>query len=717
MSLVNPILFVLGVAFVALPIVLHFLRRRRPPVLWGAMRFLQEAYRRRRRRMTLEQLVLLLCRCALVLLVALLIGRPIFGGASEATGPREVYLVVDNSIASGRAVDDGLALDQFKERASALLDELDASAGDRAALITLAGPAEGVVFPASGDLSAVRRVLVGIEPADSAADLPGAFALVGETDADADPAGRSMVVISELRGGSVDTGVSLPPVPASFDRVVIAEPSQAQAGNIAIAGVRSLRSVVLGAGRVGGQSEVTLERSGVPGLPAASVSVELWASGAGRLAEGVISFDAGQTRATGLIWFELPESDADRAVVVEARLATGTAGDTVAADNVRRKPIDRRRSIEVGLVARRTAPNAQGGAALERFDAADWVRLALAPQPGAREINVIDVRPAGVDAARLSSLDAAVVLSPDALDARAWAALRSFADAGGLVVVTPPSGDDVQLWTDAFVQTFDLGWSLAREISVAPNDAVAPDLIESASGLLGMLAGEFDALASGVGVARMVAVDVTSAGAAVEVETAGGVPLVLSAPVGGDADPGRGLVVFIASALVPAWTDLPTRPLMVPMMQELIRQGVGRAGGDALAIAGRVDAPEGSRVVDELGAPVSLPVRTAGVYAMDGDGQRVVAVNPDTRGARLDAIGRPAIEAWLKTSVGDDRLAWLDASGGVERAGGVGEPVAAGTLVLWIAALALALAVIETLLARVASRGAVAADLAGGAAA
>ena len=45
-----------AVGAVAIPILIHLLmRRRRRPVMWGAMRFLLEAYRRQRRRLMVER--------------------------------------------------------------------------------------------------------------------------------------------------------------------------------------------------------------------------------------------------------------------------------------------------------------------------------------------------------------------------------------------------------------------------------------------------------------------------------------------------------------------------------------------------------------------------------------------------------------------------------------------------------------------------------------
>jgi hypothetical protein len=717
-SFANPILFALGFAFVALPIVLHFLRRRRPPVMWGAMRFLVEAYRRRRRRMTLEQLLLLLCRCALVIVVALLIGRPILGADSDDTGPREVLLVIDNSIASARSAEGGSALDVLKDRASELLAGLDSASGDRAALISLAGPAEAVVFPASGDIGAVQRRLMSLEPRDSAADLAGAFAIIGSSGADAEPAGRSVVVLSELRLGSTTLDAALPPLPASVERLVASEPSEEASANVAIAEVRSLRSVVIGAGRVGGQASVRLERSGDAELPAAEVGVELWAAGGGRLGEGRVMFDAGQQSATGLVWFDAPASDAAGPLLLEARLTGAQRADTLTADDRARTPIDRRRTIEVGVIARRSLVGRTG---LDRLDAADWVRLALSPESESSEIRTVDIVPSGVDGPRLSTLDAAVLLEPALMTPRAWQDLRAFVDAGGLLVVTPSGGEDVQLWTDGFLEAMDLGWSLERAVTER-DDTLATELAESDSGgLLQMLAGEFEALATGVGVSRLLRID--PAGSPVEVRTAEGDPfVVVGAPTTGST--GRGLVVFMAAPPTPAWTDLPATPLMVPMFQEIVRQGVGRAAGSVTTVAGRLGLGDTALIpLSETGEPVgdasAGPIRDAGVFRVAEASSRkggLIAVNPDIAGSRLDPVDRTRLAAWLAASAGgEEQLAWLDEAGVVKAAAGDRGESDPGRLALVLATLAAALAVVETLLARVASRGTGDAALAGGA--
>ena len=66
-SFLHPMLFAIGALCVSIPIIIHLLKRRRRVVSWGAMRFLEEAYRKRRRIITLEQLILLSLRCLLIL--------------------------------------------------------------------------------------------------------------------------------------------------------------------------------------------------------------------------------------------------------------------------------------------------------------------------------------------------------------------------------------------------------------------------------------------------------------------------------------------------------------------------------------------------------------------------------------------------------------------------------------------------------------------------
>ena len=67
-----------GIAAISVPIIIHLLNRRRfRRVPWAAMRFLRVSVEQNQRRMKIEDWILLLVRCGLVALLALLMARPV----------------------------------------------------------------------------------------------------------------------------------------------------------------------------------------------------------------------------------------------------------------------------------------------------------------------------------------------------------------------------------------------------------------------------------------------------------------------------------------------------------------------------------------------------------------------------------------------------------------------------------------------------------------
>jgi hypothetical protein len=91
-----------GAALVAVPIVLHLMMRREPKhLVFPALRFIQRREEANRRKLRLRHLLLLLLRCAGIVLLALAIARPTvksagFGGDQEA--PIAAALVFDTSV-------------------------------------------------------------------------------------------------------------------------------------------------------------------------------------------------------------------------------------------------------------------------------------------------------------------------------------------------------------------------------------------------------------------------------------------------------------------------------------------------------------------------------------------------------------------------------------------------------------------------------------------
>jgi hypothetical protein len=84
-----PGLAIAGVLLGAIPIIIHFLNRRRYRThRWAAMQYLLEAMRRNRRRLQFENLLLLTLRCCAILLAAIALARPL--GCSQSAAGRSL---------------------------------------------------------------------------------------------------------------------------------------------------------------------------------------------------------------------------------------------------------------------------------------------------------------------------------------------------------------------------------------------------------------------------------------------------------------------------------------------------------------------------------------------------------------------------------------------------------------------------------------------------
>jgi hypothetical protein len=710
MTFINPILAAVGIGCIAIPIIIHILmRRRRRPVPWAAMKFLLEAYRRQRQRVNLEQILLLAARCLLVALLALALGKPILGaaGALGPRGPRTLFVVIDNSLTSTAltgAGDDTTALDGLKASALDLLGTLDSTRGDRAAVLTLAGPPDAPVLPPSVDLAATMDIVRGVTGADSRADFAAAFARIRDElrrDASLSGAGSTVVIalVSEFRAGSADLEVSVPSIPLGGAKLVLiaAQPATLDIDNIGIERVEPAQSVVLA--QQGGSVapvRVLVRRSG-PGTTQAAttkITVEAIASGdrtGPRPARGeaTVSWSPGQETAEAFASVTLPEPDSagTRTPLV---LRANIDRDAITGDNTFRRPIDTRDRLEVAILSPGSLGN---GGTVGSFSAAEWLALSLSPETdlGARrrqngEIRVTLIDPAriaGADAGLLRDTDAIFAPRPDLIDAGAWRSIRSAVDRGCLLLVSPPAGAQTHVWSDEMTQGLGLPWTISREArDLTPAMGISPDRGTPDIDLLEPLAAEFAALVRPVQVSRVLPVETT--GSATPLMTlSDGTPLLLlgqSAGEGSASRDSRGLVLFLAAAPDLAWTDLPTKPFMVPLMQELIRQGVGRALGPRTALAGVTPPlPAGAAEMVPVAlpddpaegeAPASVSIgaggvptasfRHAGVWrvrTLAGNSLGLIAYNADALAGQTRTQTQADLARWLSPVSND--IVWL----------------------------------------------------------
>ncbi|MFN0086998.1 MAG: BatA domain-containing protein, partial [Blastocatellia bacterium] len=132
MSFLNPF-FLLGLAAIAAPIIVHLVRRTKAPrVEFPSLMFVRRVPQRTIRRRQFTNLLLLLMRCLAFLLLVLAFLRPYFGSgqANDAEKERATVILFDDSF----SLRFNNRFDQAKKRAATLLDEM--RGGERAALVT-----------------------------------------------------------------------------------------------------------------------------------------------------------------------------------------------------------------------------------------------------------------------------------------------------------------------------------------------------------------------------------------------------------------------------------------------------------------------------------------------------------------------------------------------------------------------------------------------------
>lgn len=171
-----------GLAGVAIPVLIHWLNRRRATVIdWGAMQFL-DLGRRSQRKFQITELLLLAGRMALLALVALAVARPFLApksieantaGNGSAVEPRDVVLILDGSESMGRLAGGTTAHDRATRWARDFVKGLPA--GSTVALLDARDRVRPLVDPPTADKAKVLAALNEVPPPCGSSDLPAAL--------------------------------------------------------------------------------------------------------------------------------------------------------------------------------------------------------------------------------------------------------------------------------------------------------------------------------------------------------------------------------------------------------------------------------------------------------------------------------------------------------------------------------------------------------------
>ncbi|MYK88936.1 MAG: VWA domain-containing protein, partial [Acidobacteria bacterium] len=246
MGLLAP-LFLLGLATIAVPVILHMIQReRKDEVEFPSLMFLRKVPYRSFRRQRIRHWFLLLLRCAALLLLLFAFARPFIRAAALAAvtdGAREVVVLLDRSYSMSFGDRWGAAQTLATDTIAAL------DPGDRATVILFDGGAE--TGPRSTtDRASLRNLVANAEVGSGVTRYGPALKLAEGIFESSDLPRLEAVLISDFQRAGVESAVGvrfpqgtvLTPIPVGGDDTA--------AANVSVAGVLFEREYFSGRERI-----------------------------------------------------------------------------------------------------------------------------------------------------------------------------------------------------------------------------------------------------------------------------------------------------------------------------------------------------------------------------------------------------------------------------------------------------------------------------------
>lgn len=696
MTLLAPGLAIAGLLAASVPIIIHLLlRRRRKPIEWAAMTLLMEAARRHRRRSRIERIMLLAIRVLLLALLGVALARPLLGEKVAVLDARVVNLVIDDGITSAARSGDGTALESSISEAVAVIEDLDPS--DRVSVILAGRPVRALVADSTSDHRSVIRAIEGLVPREGRTDLAAALEMSADSMRDGVEDRRNEVrIVGEMRSGSIDESTRPPDLRGPGIRLVSPRPVDRELSSIQVVDIESSRVPLSTAGSVDDRI----------------IGIELRRTGSTPETISTVRVDGDAIATPELRKVEWPAGVREMTVEFQVRVDDDGGIITASIDEADDLPLDDRRSIVVRgrepsrmLVLERDEFGGSGR--VDRWRASDWFERAMLPDVEGTLGEAIEIDRVDPSTANLRDLDGVSIVlvgRPDLVNDDFLPVLADWVREGGVLVTMPPGSTTVRPWASPLLGELDIDWSVGLEAESLPQPLQLAAEQPPAT-LTRLLDAELGDLAPSVTIERRLPIDGAAESDIVLVD-ASGEPILLDVPVG------LGRLVFFTVAPELAWTDLPVRPLMVPLVQEIARRGtalsmVGREGvvGERIP-ASQVEGatmvlPGGDRITvgAEGDSDVVLPARSGTVEIRDLADRvlEIRVVNPEVENARLETTTRESVLEWLSAS-GD----WIVESDEeqVEAAGVIGSDLA-GPIIMVV----LLLLLLETVVARWFARG------------
>jgi len=200
-SVLNPSLLYFG-ALVAIPVIIHLFHRKRFKVInWAAMEFLKISQKKTRSIMRLKHLVLLLLRCLAILLIVFALSQPLIKPAnlSSFKGKTATYvvLIIDNSYSMGYKDGTKFLFEEAKRRANEIINLL--TQGDSVSLILGGWKARAIIKDPTFQINIVKNEIEKIKISNSGNDLTGALQIAYELVSSSKELVKEVYLISDCQ--------------------------------------------------------------------------------------------------------------------------------------------------------------------------------------------------------------------------------------------------------------------------------------------------------------------------------------------------------------------------------------------------------------------------------------------------------------------------------------------------------------------------------------
>jgi len=561
MAFLNPLLL-FGMAAIAAPIIIHmFMNRRIKQVVWAATRFLKNSIQKNKKRMNLEDLLLLLMRCLLLILLALAMARPVFHKAAAAPVGRSsetAVIAIDNSYSMGHSNGGPGRFDLAKQAAAQVIDSMPQ--GSSTAVLLFSDIVHAPIPEPSFDLNLARKVAQDAPLSDRTTDVKQVIGQAMETLSRHAAGGQRFYLITDGQANGWD----------DFDGILKMLHSQTVSSTLVLVGGsdddnRCVSNLQLASSMasVGEAAQFDVEVTNFGSSDARDVAVRLSVDDEAPCDEGTIS-SISPGAAKQLALFGKFRAAGYHTVTAEIN------PDGLTADDKRTIAVRALDDVRVLIVT-----GDVGGDPLQ--NAAFYLANALAPVPPSERQNYFiktkTVTPSDLDSVNLGDYEAVILANVADIPMTAADSLSGYLTRGGGLIIFPGPKTDTGFYNANLGGKYNFLPATLGAVRGKP-DELKTALRLQARGYDNRIVSIWNDPAAGTLSSANFYCSVALTPVAGHTAQAGDPQIVVKYNDGSPAIMertwGRGRVVLFSSSANTAWNDMPLHPAYLPLMERTL---------------------------------------------------------------------------------------------------------------------------------------------------